>query len=215
MEFASHIRLVPGHQRQFSFTQYGQVLNDPQFHSDLSRTLIVGVSASLFTVAVSIPFTLVLARLRRRIWRLVLLIALFTPFLTGDITRTFGWIVALGPHGPIYKVANLLGLGNPVLLGTDWAIGIGITQVSIPIVVVVLLPAALKLDPELEAAARTLGARGFRVFLSVILPQLRATAFTALAIAFALSMSSYADPLILGQGRNDFLSNLCRTGTST
>jgi putative spermidine/putrescine transport system permease protein len=193
---------------KFSFTQYRQAVQDPQFGGVLVRTVLMAAITAVVTVLLSVPFTMVLGRIRSRGWRLVLLIAMFTPFLTGDVTRTFGWIVALGPHGPIHGLLHLLGLSSPTLLGTDWAIGIGIVQVTVPIVVVVLLPAVLKLDPELEAAAMTLGAPRRRVFASVILPQLRAAGFAALAIAFALSMSSYADPLILGEGRNDFLANL-------
>lgn len=193
---------------KFSFTQYQQALNDPQFGGVLVRTVLMAALTAVITLLLSIPFTLVLARIRSRAWRLVLLIAMFIPFLTGDVTRTFGWIVALGPHGPVHGLLHLIGVGSPTLLGTEWAIGLGIVQVTVPIVVVVLLPAVLKLDPELEAAAMTLGAPRRRVFASVILPQLRVTAFAALAIAFALSMSSYADPLILGEGRNDFLANL-------
>jgi putative spermidine/putrescine transport system permease protein len=191
-----------------SFTQYHQATHDPQFGGVLVRTVGMAAITAVITVLLSIPFTLVLARIRSRGWRLTLLIAMFTPFLTGDITRTFGWIVALGPHGPLHGLLHVLGVGSPTLLGTEWAIGIGIVQVTVPLVVVVLLPAVLKLDPELEAAAMTLGAPRRRVFVSVILPQLRVTGFTALAIAFALAMSSYADPLILGEGRNDFLANL-------
>lgn len=193
---------------KFSFTQYQQALQDPQFGGVLVRTIVMSAVTAVITVLLSVPFTLVLSRIRSGGWRLVLLIAMFTPFLTGDVTRTFGWIVALGPRGPIHGLLNLIGVGSPMLLGTNWAIGIGIVQVTVPIVVVVLLPAVLKLDPELEAAAMTLGAPRRRVFVSVILPQLRATGFTALAIAFALAMSSFADPLILGEGRNDFLANL-------
>jgi putative spermidine/putrescine transport system permease protein len=193
---------------KFSFTQYQQAVQDPQFSPVLVRTVLMAALTAVITVFLSVPFTLVLGRIRSRGWRLMLLIAMFTPFLTGDVTRTFGWIVALGPHGPFHGLLHLIGVGSPTLLGTEWAIGIGIVQVTVPIVVVILLPAVLKLDPELEAAAMTLGAPRRRVFLSVILPQLKVTGYAALAIAFALSMSSYADPLILGEGRNDFLANL-------
>lgn len=193
---------------KFSFTQYQQAVQDPEFGSVLFRTLSMAALTAVITVILSVPFTLVLARIHSRGVRLLLLIAIFIPFLTGDVTRTFGWIVALGPHGPLHGLLHMIGIGSPTLLGTEWAIGVGIIQVTVPIVVVILLPAVLKLDPELEAAAMTMGAPRRRVFLSVILPQLKVTAFAALAIAFALSMSSYADPLILGEGRNDFMANL-------
>ena len=197
-----------GTQGHFSFTQYSQVVSDPQFKTVLVRTLTMAVVTSLIAVTFAVPFSLVMARASRRFVRLALMVIVFIPYLTGDITRTFGWLAALGPNGPVAWVCQQLGLQPPTLIGTLWAVGLGSVQVLLPAAVVILLPGVLRLDPELEQAARTLGARPHQVFLRVVLPQLRVACFSALTVCWAFAMGDFADPGILGQGVKDYLANL-------
>jgi putative spermidine/putrescine transport system permease protein len=195
---------VPG---DLSLTQYSQVISDEQFQTDLVRTLVMGSLTALIAVGLAIPFSLVMARTASRLARLALMVALFVPYLTGDITRTFGWLSVLGPRGPLAWLFEQFGVQFPHLVGGLWAIGLGTVQVLIPAAVVILLPAVLRLDPELEHAASTLGARRYRAFVHVTLPQLRFSAFGALAACWALSVGDFADPQILGQGIKDYLAN--------
>ena len=139
----------------WSFTQYGTVLTDPQFHTVLQRTLLMAVITPIVAVAIGVPYAMTLTCCKRRWVRLLLLIGVFVPLLTGDITRTYGLLVAIGPNGPLDWITSNVGLGSPHLLGTLWAIGIGIVQILLPAAVVVLLPSVLRIDPELGSAAMT------------------------------------------------------------
>jgi putative spermidine/putrescine transport system permease protein len=194
-------------QGRFSFTQYSQVLSDPQFKTVFVRTISMAGLTALVSVAVALPFSLALARAQSRTKRLALMLIIFVPYLTGDITRTFGWLATLGPNGPAAWITSRLGMSLPPLIGTLWAVGLGTVQVLIPAAVVILLPAVLRLDPELEEASSTLGARPHRTFFRVTLPQLRAACFGALTACWAFSMGEFADPAVLGQGVKDYVAN--------
>jgi putative spermidine/putrescine transport system permease protein len=196
-----------GTQGHLSLTQYHQVLTDSLFRTDLLRTLAMGTLTAFVAVALALPFGLVMARHPSRLVRLLLMTILFVPYLTGDITRTFGWLALLGPSGPLAWVAGKLGAHFPSVVGTLWAIGLGTVQVLLPAAVVILLPSILRLDPELEHAASTLGARPYRTFFHITLPQLRVACFGALAASWALGMGDFADPQILGEGVKDYLAN--------
>lgn len=191
----------------FSGTEYSQVVSSPLFTVDLVRTLAMGILTALIAVGLAIPFSLVLGRTRRRAVRLTLMTILFVPYLTGDITRTFGWLTVLSPNGPLVWIFGKLGIQFPLLIGTLWAIGLGTVQVVLPAAVIILLPSVLRLDPELEVAAATLGARRYRTFMLVTLPQLRVACFGALAACWALGVGDFADPQILGEGVKDYLAN--------
>lgn len=191
----------------WSMTQYSSLLADPQFHTVLQRTLLVAVATPLVAVVIAVPYVLTMARCRRRSMRLALLIGAFVPLLTGDITRTYGLLVTIGPGGPVDWLTGTLGPGSPHLVGSLWGIGLGIVQILLPAAVVVLLPAVLRINPELASAASTLGAAPWRVFLEITLPQLRTGIVAALAACFALAMAAFADPAILGRGLMNFVSN--------
>jgi putative spermidine/putrescine transport system permease protein len=188
-------------QGDLSLTQYTDLVADPQFHTVLTRSLMMAVLAPCVAVALAIPYALTLTRVRRRWLRLALLIGVFVPLLTGDITRTFGLLVTIGPGGPLEWLTGLR------LVGSLWGIGIGIVQILLPAAVIVLMPAVLRINPELAAAAATLGAKPFTVFLRITLPQLRVGIVAAFAACFALAMAAFADPAILGRGLRNFVSN--------
>jgi putative spermidine/putrescine transport system permease protein len=188
-------------QGEMSVQQYSELFSDGQFHTVLVRSLMMALIAPLVAVAIAIPYALTLTRIRRRWLRLALLIGVFVPMLTGDITRTFGLLVAIGPGGPVEW------LTSAHLVGGMWGIGIGIVQILLPAAVVVLLPAVLRIDPELGSAAATLGAPPWTAFLRVTLPQLRTGIVSAFAACFALTMAAFADPAILGRGLRNFVSN--------
>jgi putative spermidine/putrescine transport system permease protein len=188
-------------QGDLSLTQYVDLAADPQFHTVLTRSLTMAVLAPLVAVSIAIPYALTLTRVRRRWLRLALLIGVFVPLLTGDITRTFGLLVTIGPGGPLEWLTGVR------LVGGLWGIGIGIVQILLPAAVIILLPAVLRINPELGAAAATLGARPHTVFLRITLPQLRVGIVAAFAACFALTMAAFADPAILGRGLKNFVSN--------
>lgn len=198
-------------QGDWSLTQYATVFTDPQFRTVALRTLLMALITPIIAVAIGVPYAITMTRCTRRWLRLLLLIGLFVPLLTGDITRTYGLIAALGPGSPVEWIASTLGLGAPRLLGTPWAIGIGMVQTLLPAVVVVLLPAVLRINPELGAAAMTLGASPRTVFLRITFPQLRTGIVAALAAGFALAMAAFADPAILGRGLQNFVSNFLQS----
>jgi putative spermidine/putrescine transport system permease protein len=191
----------------FSVGEYTAILRDEQFQTDLVRTLTMSTLTAATAVLLALPYSIVMARSRRRWMRLGLMVVLFVPYLTGDITRTFGWLAVLGPRGPITWLCDLIGILPPNLTGTLWAIGLGTVQVLLPAAVVILLPAVLRLDPELENAASTLGARRYRTFVHVMLPQLKLACFAAMTACWALAMGDFANPQILGQGLKDYLAN--------
>lgn len=188
-------------QGDLSLVQYTDLAADPQFHTVLIRSLTMALVVPVVALAIAVPYALTLTRVRRRWVRLALLIGVFVPMLTGDITRTFGLLVAIGPGGPVEW------LTSAHLVGGLWGIGIGIVQILLPAAVVVLLPAVLRINPELGAAAATLGAPPWTVFLRITLPQLRVGIVAAYAACFALTMAAFADPAILGRGLRNFVSN--------
>jgi len=132
----------------------------------------------------------------------------FLPILTGDITRTYGWLVVLDNNGPVAWLVEQLGLGQLSILGTLWAVGIGTVQVLLPLAILIVLPAVVAIDPNLADAAETMGARPRQVFRTVLLPQLRVALFAAAAVSFTVAMNEFANPALLGQGLRDYLGNL-------
>lgn len=190
-----------------SVSHYTQLVQSDFTVSLFERTMLMALVTTPVALALALPFAFVTVRAKSTFVRMALITAIFFPFLTGDVVRGYGWLAILGPHGPIAWASNGLGFGEIRILGTRWGVAIGVVQALLPIAVMILIPAFARLDREVERAAGTMGARPVKVFWLVIVPQVRTALIGAAVVAATLSLTDFADPTLLGQGRSDYVAN--------
>lgn len=174
------------------------------------RTFAVALSVTAVAVVIALPVAYVVVRVRRASVRAVVLIALLAPFLMGEAPRAFGWSLILGREGALTAVLGAVGIQSSGLLGTTTATWIGLLQLSISLAVLVALPAVRRIDPVLERAAQTLGARPWQTWRYVIIPLAMPGLLAAAAIVSLLSIAEYDLPQVVGLGRAPFAANLIR-----
>jgi putative spermidine/putrescine transport system permease protein len=73
------------------------------------------------------------------------------------------------------------------LLNTAWALFLGHTVVATPLVIIMVRAALRTTNPDMDLAARSLGANLWRSLLYVTLPSIKATLVAAAAFAFLIS----------------------------
>jgi putative spermidine/putrescine transport system permease protein len=199
-----------GTEGDWSLEQYERIftgsLSDHIF-TTIGRTVGLAVAATITNVALSLPIAYFIVRMRSNLWRFVTLILLLVPFLMGDIVRAFGWYIVLGRQGALTWLLGLFGVDDVRLLGTLWAVWLGMIQVGLPIAVLVSLPAMRRINPDLERAAATMGASRWRTWVHVVVPLARPGLASAAIIVWVLSMTEFAMPQVLGLGRVPFVAN--------
>lgn len=186
------------------------VLGDPRTLGILARTMLLAAVATACAVAVSYPMALVIIATGSRTVRAVFTIAALTPLLVSVVLRTFGWQVLLGSGGPVAAVLTWL-LGPRWLLGlvgTDTATVIGLTHILVPFVLLGLLPALDKIDPNVLRAAQMLAASPLRIFWQIVLPLSRPGLIAGVLISYALGCTAYVTPALLGGRANPVFSSL-------
>lgn len=198
-------------QGPLSLENYREIVETPLHREIFLRTLMMAAITTVIAIAVALPVAYVMSRVRSRALRLLILVVIFMPILTGDIARAYGWLVLLGREGMIPWVLDAAGLARPAILGTLWAVGIGTVQILVPLCVVILLPAFQRIDASLEQAAATLGAGPVRTWTRVILPLVRPGIAGAAAVALTISMTEFATPTLLGLGVRDYVANLVQS----
>lgn len=190
-----------------STANYSAVVQDDLIRTVFVRTLLMTLVSTVAAILIALPLAYVMTRTTRRWVRLLLLVTIFLPILTGDIARAYGWLVLLGREGLLSWVVG----GDPEMLGTLWAVGLGSVQILIPLSVVILLPAFQRVDVQLEQAAATMGAGPVRVWTRVILPLVRPGITGAAAVCITICMTEFANPSLLGQGVRDYVANLVQS----
>lgn len=165
----------------------------------LGRTLLIGAAVTLVTAVMAYPIAFAMARgpdgLRK--W---LLLAVLSPLLIAVIVRSFGWMLLLGLDGPVNRLLLAVGVvQQPVkFLYNHLGIVIGLAHVYLPFMVLPVAAALERVDPTVEDAAVTLGARPWPLFRRVILPLSLPGVAAGSVLVFTLSVSAYVTPALLG-----------------
>jgi len=117
--------------------------------------------------------------------------------------RTLGWMILLRESGVIPQLLVHLGLtAVPVeLLYHDATILVGLVYTSMLFMVVPLITSLESLDNSLIEAAYDLGANGFAVLRTIVIPHAAPGITAGCIVVFMLTLGNYLTPTLLG-GKN-------------
>jgi putative spermidine/putrescine transport system permease protein len=94
------------------------------------------------------------------------------------------------------------------LMFTDGAVIVGLLHVFLPLMVLPILTALDRIDPNVPQAATTLGASRFTTATQVILPLATPGLVSGVTIVFSLAMSSYITPALMGGPDSGMITTL-------
>src|SRR5262249_59889994 len=108
----------------------------------------------------------------------------------------FSWLIMLGDNGLINKALIGLGLiGEPLaLLYNSFSVLVAMTQILLPITIVTMFGAMLRIDRTLIAAATIHGAGDWQAFRHVFFPLSLPGVYGAGRLAFILAPGVYLTP---------------------
>ena len=178
---------------------YRRFLLDEFYLGVLLRTLRVALFVTVAALAAGYPLALYLTKIGMR-ERAMLMLLVVSPLLVSVVIRSFGWVIILGPRGLINWALQGIGLtSSPVkLIYTETAVVIGLAHVFIPFMVLAIFAALRNIDPAVVRAAQSLGADPIRAFWRVVFPLSIPGVASGSLIVFALSVSAFVTPTLLG-----------------
>jgi putative spermidine/putrescine transport system permease protein len=184
----------------FTARNYLRIAEDSLYVEALVSTLKLGFVVTLVALFMGYPIAHWLARMRSRLGYALLLMAVIAPMLTGIVVRTFAWMTILSDRGVIN--ATLLGAGlitTPLpLMYNEFGTTVALVHIYVPFMVLTLAGVIGRIDIRLEEAARSLGAGTLRTFLEVTLPLSVPGILAGSLLVFALAISAYVTPYLMG-----------------
>lgn len=193
-----------------TIANYAYLLHHPYYWTVVLTTLKLGGLATVVCAVVGYPVAYALHKVRSPLLRNLSYFALFSPLMTSVIVRSYGWALLLGDHGLVNSI--LLGshvVSTPVRLLYEFSgVTISLTHILLPFMVFPILGVLGQLDPALQQAAADLGAGRVRTFTRVTLPLTVQGVVVGCELVFALAISAFATPSLLGGGRVQVLSAL-------
>jgi putative spermidine/putrescine transport system permease protein len=184
----------------FSLSTYARLASDSLTWRLTVDSLLLSAFAATAAVILAYPMALFLFRTRSR-FRTLLTILAVAPLLVSGTARVIGWLAILGDHGMINAILAAVGLPTVYLINNLAGVRIGLTESVMPYTVLALIAGFGRLDARLEEAAATLGARPMRAFWRVTFPLTFPAVSAGWLLAFALSISAFITPHLMGGGR--------------
>lgn len=193
----------------YTLDHFASALGDEYILGVLGRTIGLGLLVTLIALLLGYPVAYHLARTRSR-WKGLLYTFVLSPLLIGLVVRTFGWMIILSNNGLANQSLQWLGVieSRLQLMNNNLGVTIALVHVFLPFVILPLLGNIQAINPELESAARSLGASRLKTFLRVTLPLSIPGIQAGTILVFVLAISAYVTPAMLGGARAKTMSVL-------
>jgi putative spermidine/putrescine transport system permease protein len=174
---------------QLSLRWFGNVLGNSDFQAGFRNSLIVTMASSTIALVVGATFAFVLDRYDFNAKRLIESI-LLAPLVVPHFTAGLGFLI----------------LAAPLNVNRTYTVVIACHVVLVlPFVLRSVFISLRNLDPKLELAATSLGARPARVLLTVTLPLLLPGLFSGWLFAAILSFNEFSASLFVTTQRTQTL----------
>jgi putrescine transport system permease protein len=162
-------------------------------------SLRIAATATLAALLLGYPMAYAIARAAPQ-RRPLLLMLVVLPFWTSFLIRIYAWMGLLAENGILNQFLRWTGLvPHPgTILGTEWAVHLGIVYAYLPFMVLPLYATLEKLDWSLLEAAADLGAKPIAAFFTVTLPLSMPGVMAGCLLVFIPAVGEFVIPDLLG-----------------
>lgn len=158
-------------------------------------TLVAGI-----TLVLGYPLAYLIAKTEHPGRNTFLMILVLTAMQLDMVIRLYGLMVLMGDNGVINAALLQWGvIETPLpLMYNFFGVVVGLVQFALPFMVLSLIGIIRGIHPSLEEAARSLGANRWTAFWRITFPLSMAGILAGSLLVFAISMSSYVIPALMG-----------------
>jgi putrescine transport system permease protein len=190
---------VPPVELGASLKNFSLLFTDDLYLSAWLTSLRIAATSTVVALLLGYPMAYAIARATQA-RRPLLLMLVVLPFWTSFLIRVYAWMGLLDANGLLNQFLIWSGIAtNPgTILGTEWAVQLGIVYAYLPFMVLPLYATLEKLDSGLLEAAADLGATPLKAFLTITLPLSLPGIVAGCLLVFIPSVGEFVIPDLLG-----------------
>ncbi len=198
----------PGEAGEFTLRHFREIV-DPVYLTVLWRSLRLALLTTVLCLVIGYPAAWAISNLEKS-RQVLALIILVIPSWINLLIKNYAWIVILRREGVVNVILQGTGLSSEPLnlLFTEGAVLVGLVHSYLAFMVLPIYAALERIDRRLVEAGRDLGAKGWRLFRTVILPQSLGGVIVGCVFVFVLALGSFVTPDLLGGARGMMIGNL-------
>jgi len=182
-----------------SFANFKLLFSDHLYVVAWLSSLRIAAVSTFVALLLGYPMAYAISRADPR-RRPLLLMLVVLPFWTSFLIRVYAWMGLLAENGILNQFLRWVGFGehSGTILGTEWAVHLGIVYAYLPFMVLPLYATLEKLDWSLLEAAADLGAKPIQAFLTVTLPLSLPGIVAGCLMVFIPAVGEFVIPDLLG-----------------
>ena len=190
---------VPPVDPGLSLKNFALLWSDDLYRVAWLNSLRIAATSTAICLLLGYPMAYAIAR-SSPARRPLLLMLVVLPFWTSFLIRVYAWMGLLSSNGLLNAFLKATGLVESpgTILGTEWAVHLGIVYAYLPFMVLPLYAALDKLDDGLLEAAADLGASPAVAFLTVTLPLSLPGVIAGCLLVFIPAVGEFVIPDLLG-----------------
>jgi iron(III) transport system permease protein len=177
----------------YTLNNYARILTDREasgvFLNSLTMSGIAALAALVWSFCVATLVASKTTRNRTRAWRRLLSLLVLVPWALPGTVVAISIAEAYGRPSPL--------LGSFILVGTFWILPVIYFLRFMPLVVRAVQASMEQLDPALDEAAESLGARRWQRFLRITLPLVWPGAVAGTLLAFVIALGEYVASVLV------------------
>lgn len=181
-------------------------LTSRYYLSVIADTLVIGLLVTVITAVLGYLTAFTIYSMRSRVGRAVLNAVVFSSLIFSGIASVYSWQLVLGEAGFLNQLLRSVGLAPVRLLYERSAVVLALVHTLLPMMMLPILTSLNQVDGSYDEAALDMGASRVRRFLRITLPLSWPGLVAGAQLTFALAISSFTAPALLGGGRVSTLS---------
>jgi putative spermidine/putrescine transport system permease protein len=177
---------------------YVKFFSDPFLYNTIATTLMLALPVTLINLFAAVP---VAFRVRKMKNQRLLTTILVLPITLGTVLVAEGMLNYFGPQGWFVRALSTTGLIAPSqikLVHNYWGVFLSLVITGFPFTFLLTLSYVSGIDPGLEQAAATLGARAAARFRTIFLPLLMPGLAITFCLSFVQAYSVFPSAVLLG-----------------
>ncbi len=191
---------LTGEVLSYGLANFQEVFYDTYYAIQIAYTVGLVAAITVVTLSMAVPLTLAIAKLKnaaRSAWVVMLLASL----ALSEVLTAFAWQLLLSHSSGIPGWLSYAGIisGDKSWWPSFPAMFVVLVYFSLPIAMILLLPAIRRLDPFLKESAYTMGFSKIAVFFLILLPSLRGPIFQTAMLTFLLNIGGFVISQQLGK----------------
>lgn len=173
---------------------------EPLYYEAAITSIVLATTVAAVTLLLGYPLAYFVAKTRHPGRNTLYMILILSSMQLDIVIRAYGLMTLMGDNGLVNATLLRYGLIQsplPLMYNTLGVI-VGLAQFTLPFMVLSLIGIIRAIDANLEEAARSLGAGRWRAFFAITFPLSLPGVLSGFLLVFALSISSYVVPVLMG-----------------